>query len=331
MKTNDMTSIRLSSDDPGTIPAIAAAAAALDGKAAPRLSVTLDGETLPAPLVAALVTALRRLREFGGALEVVPGTSALRDQLAVHGLERVFAFPLPPEDAPRPLRRRGRLGAGVRIGAALVFGILAFGPLPAPAQDLTLTDPAAILARVNERNPNLESFQGRLHVQVKLTSFPYVREHLDGTTYFKRPGNYEVIFDHVPWYAGGFEKLYSDIGDPANWERRFVITYTGQERYAGRTDLVLRLVQRVRGMIDHETVLVDPNAWAIDQIRYDYYDGGSVTMTQEFREVGGHQLLATQTARITIPHVHAVATATYDGYRTNVAIDESIFRKGERQ
>ena len=219
----------------------------------------------------------------------------------------------------------------MRIGAALVLALLACGTRPAPAQDVLPTDPAAILARVNDRNENLSSYQGRLHVQVRMVSFPYIRERLEGTTYFKRPANYEVVFDRVPWYAGGFDKLYSDIGDAANWERRFVVSYAGLQRYAGRTDVVLRLVQRVRGMIDHETVLVDPMGWAIDQIRYDYYNGGEITMTQQFREIGGYQLLAGQRAEIAIPHVRAVATASYDGYRTNVAIDDSVFRKGDGQ
>jgi hypothetical protein len=329
-KTHRITNIRLADDNAGPVGPIPPAAASLAASAAPRLSISLEGETLPAPIVAALVSALRRLREVGGALEVVPTTAALRDQLAIHGLSRVFAFPIPPDEAPTKGRGR-RFGATARVGVALVFAWLALGVLPAPAQDEIPTDAQLILEHVISRNPNLESYQGRLHVQVKLTSFPYLRERLDGTTYFKRPSNYEVVFDRVPFYAHGFDKLYTDVGDPAAWQRRFVVSYAGLQRYEGHTDIVLRMVQRVRGMIDHETVLVDPAVWSIDQIRYDYYNGGTITMTQHFRDAGGYRLLAGQTAQIAIPHVHAVATASYDGYRTNVAIDESVFQKGDGQ
>jgi hypothetical protein len=331
IKTQRITSIRLAAEDPGATAAIAAAAASLVSTAEPRLSISLDGETLPAPLVAALVTALRRLREVGGAVEVVPTTTALRDQFAIHGLSRVFAFPLPPDEGRRPHRLGRDVRAAVRVGAALVLAFCAFGARPAPAQDTIPSDVPEILSRVVARNPNLESYEGRLHVQIKLTSFPYVRERLDGTTYFKRPSNYEVVFDHVPWYARGFDKLYTDVGDPAAWQRRFVVTYAGLQRYDGHTDVMLRMVQRVRGMIDHETVLVDPAVWAIDEIRYDYYNGGTITMTQQFRDVAGYRLLTGQTAQIAIPHVHAVATAFYDGYRTNVAVDDSVFQKGDGQ
>ena len=273
----------------------------------PRLIVALEGEALTPDVVATMVAGLRRLREVGGAIAVEPRTQPLRDALALHGLDRVFALPLDPESAPRSPRRRWI----PRVAAAALAVLVSFaGGLPAKAAlstDADLTDPSAIVARVIERNPNLSSFQGRMHVDVRLVSFPFIREHLDATTYYKRPSSYEVVFDKVPSYAHGFEKLYTDVGDPSSWEKRFIITAGGYAMFGKQRDVVLTLVQRVRGMIDHETVLVDPTAWTIDQIRYDYYNGGSITMSQTFHVVGGYLLLATQRADIRIPHVRAVA------------------------
>jgi hypothetical protein len=227
-----------------------------------------------------------------------------------------------------PRKRRGLDGAFRAAVAALAIIATVCGlGAPARAETSAPTDPAVILSRVIERNGNLSSYQSRLHVDIRLISFPYLRQHLDGSTYFKRPANYEVVFDHVPSYAKGFEKLYSDVGDPSNWDRRFVIGYAGEEPFENRTDVVLHLVQRVRGMIDHETVMVDPNAWTIDQIRYDYYNGGVVTMTQHFSDVGGYRMLSAQTADIKIPHVRAVADGTYTDYQTNVAISDAVFTK----
>jgi hypothetical protein len=74
-------------------------------------------------------------------------------------------------------------------------------------------------------------------------------------------------------------------------------------------------------------VLVDPGQFTIDQIRYDYYNGGHITMSQEFRQVGDYMLLATQSAEIAIPHVSAIASGHYDGYQTNVAIDDAVFER----
>ena len=288
----------------------------------PRLRVVLGGNRLPADTIAALVTGLRRLRERGGAVQVAPATVAVRDALALTGLDRVFAFPLTPEER-RP-RHRSLLS---RLAAASFAAVLAFLGIPAYAAADRPTDPTAILAKVEERNPSLTTYQGRLHVDLRMTSFPFLRQHLDGTTYYKRPSNYEVVFDKVPPLAKGFDKMFADIGDPANWEKKFAITYEGEHEYNGRKDVQLRMVQRVRGMIDHETVLIDPATWTIDSIRYDYYNGGHITMTQTFREVGGYSMLAEQNAEIAIPYAKAVAHGTYSDYKTNVAVDDAVFTK----
>lgn len=292
----------------------------------PRLIVSLSGDSLPADVVSMLVAGLRRLREVGGAIAVKPVSAAVRDAMSLHGLDRVFALPIDPECAPRS-RRHGwvpRMAAASMLFIALLANAW---PAKAAVPPDAGTDPAAVLARVIERNPNLSSYQGRLHVDIRLVSFPYIREHLDATTYYKRPSNYEVVFDKLPSYAKGFERLYTDIGDPANWSKRFVITPAGEADFNHHRDLVLRLVLRNRGMIDHETVLVDPSVWTIDQIRYDYYNGGSITMSQQFQTIGGYTLLQSQRADIAIPHVRAVAYGTYSEYQTNVALDDAVFEK----
>ena len=326
---NDPAHLTLAVDDENARARFGAAVdALLDGNVpSPQLIVALDGDTLPPALIATLVGGLRRLREVGGAIAIEALTPALRDALALYGLDRVFALPLDPEAPSRTNRRRWvpRIAA-----AALAALVTTLGAGPAKAAFSTAAepaDPAAIIARVIERNPNLASYQGRLHVDIRLISFPFIREHLDATTYYKRPSNYEVVFDKLPAYAHGFEKLYTDIGDPANWEKRFVITPAGDAVFDHHRDVALHLVQRVRGMIDHETVLVNPATWSIDQIRYDYYNGGSITMSQSFRNVGGYQLLTSQRADIAIPHVRAVAYGTYSDYQTNVAVNAAVFDK----
>jgi hypothetical protein len=324
---NESTRLTLAVDDQNARARFDAAVdALLAAKApAPQLIVALGGDVLPPDLIATLVAGLRRLREVGGAIAVEALTPALRDALALYGLDRVFALPLDPESAPRSRHRRWV----PRVAAAALAALVSTGGAPAHAAvaGAVPSDPTAIVERVIERNPNLASFQGRLHVDIRMTSFPWIREHLDATTYYKRPSNYEVVFDRVPRVASGFEKLYTDAGDPSNWEKRFIITNDGPATFAGHGDIALRLVQRVRGMIDHETVLVDPATWSIDQIRYDYYNGGSITMSQSFRELGGYLLLTSQRADIKIPHIRAVANGTYTDYQTNVAVDAAVFEK----
>lgn len=323
---NEPTRLTLAVDEANARARVDAAVEALLAAkmSSPRLIIALTGDGLPEALIATLVSNLRRLREVGGAIAVDPQTPALRDALALYGLDRVFALPLDPENTPRTRRPRWipRMAAAALAALVSTAGAPAARAAAAPA-----VDPAAVIARVVERNPDLSSFQGRLHIDVRMTSFPWIREHLDGTTYYKRPSNYEVVFDKVPSYARGFDKLYTDAGDPSTWEKRFVVTAAGSATFDGHADLALNLVQRVRGMIDHETVLVDPATWTVDQIRYAYYNGGSITMSQSFRDIGGYLLLAAQRADIAIPHVRAVAYGTYTDYQTNVAVDDTVFEK----
>jgi hypothetical protein len=321
--------IFLHADDPEARPKVEAAVEALLAEDAerPALRVIVDGDSVPSATIAGLVAGLRRLRERGGALVVAPASAAVRDVLALTGLDRVFALPLvpdvdgPPPRRPRPNRTLRRFTAAAGAVLLASFGVSASAAPERP------TDPAVILERVIERNPSLGSYEGRLRVDLRMTSFPFFRTHLDGTTYFKRPANYEVVFDRVPRLAKGFEKVFTDVGDPSGWEKRFAITYAGEAAYNGRTDIALRMVQRVRGMIDHETVLVDPDAWTIDSIRYDYYNGGHITMTQGFANVGGYVMVVEQTAEIAIPYASAVAHGTYSDYKTNVALDDALFHK----
>jgi hypothetical protein len=77
-----------------------------DGRLVP-VVVELHGNHLPAPLVAAMIANLRRLREAGGALAANAATPALRNALAIHGLDRVLARTATP-DASR--RRRSAPG-----------------------------------------------------------------------------------------------------------------------------------------------------------------------------------------------------------------------------
>jgi hypothetical protein len=315
--------LHLYADDPATPSQIEAAVAAVleSGPTPPRLSVVLTGASLPDETIAALVSGLRRMRESGGAIEVAPASDAVRDAFAVLGLSNVFAFPLIPAERPR---RRGLLP---RIAAASFAVLMAVIALPAFAGSDHPTDPNTVVAKLVERNPNLSSYQSRMHVDLRMTSFPFLREHLDGTTYFKRPANYEVVFDRVPPLAKGFDHMFADIGDPSSWPRRFSLTYAGEQAFGNHQDIELRMVQRVRGMIDHETVLIDPANWTVDSIRYDYYNGGHITMTQTFRDVGGYSVVSEQHAEIAIPYAKAVATGSYSDYKTNVAIDDAVFTK----
>lgn len=314
------------------------AAARAAAEAEHRVLVDVDGAApLDAAAIGELVSILREVREAGGDMVLVTGLPGVRETLSVMGLDRVFAVMTPDEaraaeqaedeTAESPHRGTGRTRARF---AAIAAVLLAVAAGTAVGSAVEAPEPADIVQHVVDANPSLRSYEARVHVDVHLVALPFVSPKLDGTTYFKRPDNFEVVFDSVPSYAKGFERLYSDIGDPTGWEKRFNMTVTGEKDVDGHRDLVLRLVQKVRGMIDHQDVAVDPSSWRIDEMEWHYYNGGVISMTQEFTTLNGLNVLSTQHASIRIPHVHATAVASYSDYKTNVAIDDSVFTKAAK-
>ena len=225
-----------------------------------------------------------------------------------------------------PRRKFGRFVATFAAGA---FALSAWLGTPASAQNES--SPEDLVRAVIAQSAEIQSYEAQVGVDIKLRSFPYVSQHLDGTTYFKRPDNFEVVFERVPSYAKGFDKLYSDIDDPTSWAKRFDLSFAGTRTIADHRDVVVRLVQKVRGQIDHEDVAIDPVARRIDAMSWSYYDGGAISMTQEFQRVGAFTVLARQHATIKIPFVHASADAVYRNYRTNVAIDDSVFTRNKHE
>ncbi len=199
---------------------------------------------------------------------------------------------------------------GLQAGARRTLG-------PLTAQDVVLNLAA--------RNSTLSTFQA--HVDIRLhTGIPFLNPTFEGTTYFKRPDLHEVVFTKSPSYAKGFEQLYSDVSDPAVWDKKFICTIDGEEAHNGTKDIALRLVERVRGSLDHETVLVDPRHWVIDQIVYYYYSGGRITVDKVYDYEDGFAVLSDEHALIAMPPFpHARADAHYTQYKINVAIDDSVF------
>jgi outer membrane lipoprotein-sorting protein len=202
---------------------------------------------------------------------------------------------------------------------------LAAGTGGAHASDFSLVSPSAsawsIVQHMAERNPSLQSYRARVHVDVRMLNFPFLAPKLDGTSYYKRPDFFEVVFDRMPGYARSFQRLFDDIGNPRAWQKDQNISIDGTSLVDGRPTIVLRLTKKIHSdILDHTLAYVDLNDYTLLRMEWYYTSGGKITMTQEYREQGHYSLLSQQHATIDIPHVHAVADASYDSYQTNVPV-----------
>ena len=285
-----------------------------------------DAGVLDSPLIAALISILRDAREHGVSVSLRATGKQTLETLHVTALEKVFPIvsgaerPAAAKKPSVPKSRRGRAVAAV-AGALFALGSL-FGT---PVAGETGPSASDVVANVVAQNAGMQTFSARVSIGIALRTFPYLSQHVQGTEYFKRPDNFEVVFDHVPSYAKGFDKVYDDVDNPTAWQQRFSVSLAGSAEVNGHRDLLLRLVQKVRGMIDHEDIAVDPASWHVDSMTWHYYNGGTIEMTQEYEDVDGYSLLSKQHATIRIPLLHAAAEAVYADYKTNVSIDDSVF------
>ncbi len=212
--------------------------------------------------------------------------------------------------------------------------MLALAPLAAPAAAQTpvpaasapaeqpALDAAAVMQKMLERNAGLRTYRTRVGVKARMLNFPFLTQRLDGTSYFSAPDRYEVVFDRVPGYAKSFSRVFDDVGDPARWAKEQIVTLDAPQMFDGRPALVLRLIKRIHSaQIDHALAVIDPKSFALLQMQWYYTNGGTISMTQSYRNENGYEVLASQHAVIRIPYIHAVADATYGPYETNLAID----------
>jgi hypothetical protein len=85
--------------------------------------------------------------------------------------------------------------------------------------------------------------------------------------------------------------------------------------------IVLRLTKKIHSdILDHSLAYVDQSSYALMQMEWYYTSGGKITMTQQYGQQGSFSVVSAQHATIDIPHVHALADASYGDYQTNVGI-----------
>ncbi len=220
------------------------------------------------------------------------------------------------------------------FGGAMLFAVVAQARAQAPsASPSTLPPPAsahAVIERMVGRNPSLNSYTARVHVDLHMLNFPWLSPKLDGTSYFKRPSHNEVVFDRVPSYAKGFQKLFNDIGDPLSWEALWNVEDKGLVKVDGYAHPLIELFMTKKVYSDQTAdavAYVDPASYELLQMQWDYRSGGKIIMRQSYRDQGPYSVVGAQHVEINIPHVHAVGDSQFSTYQTNVAVDDSVFKK----
>lgn len=212
---------------------------------------------------------------------------------------------------------------------AFLFAILAVaGALPAAASAPKPLDGHAVIQRMIASEPSLTSYRARVRVAVHMLNFPFLSPQLDGTSYYKRPASYEVVFDSVPFYMKSFSRLFADMGEPGAWERDQNVVLLGTRVESGQPLLVLRMTKKIHSdILDHTDAFVDPRTYELVRMEWHYSSGGTIVMTQSYRVQNGFVVPSTQHATVDIPHVRAVGDAVFSDYQVNVNVNGAVFSK----
>jgi hypothetical protein len=214
----------------------------------------------------------------------------------------------------------------VWIGAAAAQSVV---PSPSPLNATAFPAPTGaqeVITRMLARNAGLESYTVRVHVHLR-TAIPFYSPKLDGTAYYKRPDSFALVFDRVPTYGKGFQKLFDDVGDPTGWQKDSNIAFAGTQALNGKPMLVLVLTKKIYSdQLKNTTVYVDPATYELVEMDWHYTNGDVIVMTQSYREEDGFSVVASQHVDIH-RRVHAIGDSQYGPYQTNVAVSDAVFKK----
>jgi hypothetical protein len=197
--------------------------------------------------------------------------------------------------------------------AVAVVGVAPDGRDPAAA--------AAVYARMQHVNAALRTYEATVHVDVAMHSFPFISPKLDGQAFFKRPDRNAVVFNTVPALASAFRKIYPVIPPPAEWDSLYIVTPVADD---GAT-AVFRLVPRKHGRVDHIDVEADDKSATVTKLVWNYEEGGSVALAQEYANVNGAYVVSSQSGKVDLPSYKADVVSKFSDYKLNVAVDDKVF------
>lgn len=206
--------------------------------------------------------------------------------------------------------------AAAAIAATLGAGLDAQASAATTAPDL-----GSVLSALTSRMDAVSSYQARVSLDVHLHTFPFLDMTLEGTTSYTRPGKYSVTFDSLPSLASSFQNVSGDIGDPAAWPQKYRVSVDPSTTSASPGTLVLRLVEKDGGQVDHVLADVDLASSTVTHMDWFYKSGGEISMDQHFAPIDGVLLADRQNAEIDMPGYRATALAHFHDYSLQVAVN----------
>ncbi|MBV8645480.1 MAG: hypothetical protein JO225_16370 [Candidatus Eremiobacteraeota bacterium] len=212
--------------------------------------------------------------------------------------------------AARPIARA--------LATIAIVGALGAAPtIPAPER----STPNEILARVTERDAQVESYSAPVHIDARFHKLFTFHFHFNGTQYYKRPG--KMAFD-VRAIPSQYRKLFVELGTPMTWPALYnlrVVDAPVASTAGYRLEGVPKHACEVRSML----VDVDDEQTAPLHVFWTTKDGATIDMHITQQVVAGFQLPAHAEADIAESGFKVHATIDYGPYVLNETVADSVF------
>jgi hypothetical protein len=190
---------------------------------------------------------------------------------------------------------------------------------------------AAVMRKMTAVNADIKSYEVRVHLDAKVHAFLSLPLALNATYYFKQPDKVQVVFDSVPELAKQFQSFYASTGTPATWPKTYVVTLLPPSPDDPPGSVVLELVPKGGGSLDHALITVDTSTYGVVAQQWIYRDGSSINVTQFNATSGMYVLPSHQEADFRFPRYKAHVVADFGDYQINVPIPDSVFKPQQPQ
>jgi hypothetical protein len=196
-----------------------------------------------------------------------------------------------------------RLLQRISAGAAAILASVGMSPPLVPNDEAI-----QLFAHSGSLTAGLRMYTSAVHVDFLLRTFPYLRFHVNGHTTFQEPDDFSVQFEHVPWFAKGFEHIKMDALEPQTWPQRYDVSSLVHQ--GDRTILEMR--DKIAGNV--KNVHAEFDASGLRQVVWSYVNGGRISVELNLTTVDGVTVPASESADIHVPGYHVVAHATFSDY-----------------
>ena len=187
-----------------------------------------------------------------------------------------------------------------------------------------------VMTNLVQAAPRPHTFEANTSMQLKKRGFPWTNVALQGKSYFAAPDHLVVKFNKVPGYMHALPSAYAKIINVAAWPNEYDATLGPEQPVNGHPDYALLLKPKDPKSGDRGVALVDPASWTVEKVTWNLSGGVTLTMAEDYSNVGSYRVPASQTLSVHTPYATADGTAKLQDYRVNVPIDRNVFANAQQ-